>query len=98
MAPPVVLAVDEVKRSSAYSRGSSPSGTPMTIASNVSWNLAGRSMPPRWWLEVSKTAQVRLGHSDPRMTLAIYASAPASADRAAADVLGAAFFGNSSER
>jgi integrase len=42
-----------------------------------------------------KTAQVRLGHSDPRMTLAIYASAPASADRAAADVLGAAFFGKS---
>src|SRR5271154_35415 len=38
-----------------------------------------------------KTAQVRLGHSDPRMTLAIYASSPASADRAAADVLGATF-------
>jgi integrase len=45
-----------------------------------------------------KTAQVRLGHSDPRMTLAIYASAPASADRAAANVLGATFFGTSTER
>jgi hypothetical protein len=32
------------------------------------------------------------------MTLAIYASAPASADRAAADVLGATFFGTSTER
>lgn len=40
-----------------------------------------------------KTAQVRLGHSDPRMTLGVYASAPASADRAAADVLGETFFG-----
>jgi integrase len=45
-----------------------------------------------------KTAQVRLGHSDPRMTLAIHASAPASADRAAADVLGATFFGTSTEQ
>ena len=45
-----------------------------------------------------KTAQVRLGHSDPRMTLAIYASAPGSADRAAADVLGAGFFGSSTDR
>jgi integrase len=41
-----------------------------------------------------KTAQVRLGHADPRMTLAIYASAPASADRAAA--LGETFFGDAS--
>ena len=40
-----------------------------------------------------KTAQVRLGHADPRMTLAIYASAPAIADRAAAGVLGQQFFG-----
>jgi integrase len=40
-----------------------------------------------------KTAQVRLGHADPRMTLAIYASAPASVDRAAADVIGERFFG-----
>jgi hypothetical protein len=31
------------------------------------------------------------------MTLAVYASAPASADRAAADVLGATFFGSSTE-
>ncbi len=45
-----------------------------------------------------KTAQVRLGHSDPRMTLAIYVSAPASADRAAAEVLGTTFFGSSTER
>ena len=41
-----------------------------------------------------KTAQVRLGHADPLMTLAVCASAPASADRAAADVLGETFFGD----
>jgi integrase len=40
-----------------------------------------------------KTAQTRLGHADPRMTLAIYASAPASIDRAAADVINERFFG-----
>ena len=40
-----------------------------------------------------KTAQTRLGHADPRMTLAVYASAPASVDRAAADVIGERFFG-----
>jgi hypothetical protein len=40
-----------------------------------------------------KTAQVRLGHSDPRMTLAIYASAPVSADRAAAETVDQRFFG-----
>jgi len=40
-----------------------------------------------------KTAQVRLGHADPRMTLAIYASAPAAIDKAAADAIGERFFG-----
>jgi integrase len=40
-----------------------------------------------------KTVQVRLGHADPRRTLAIYASAPAIADRAVAGVLGQQFFG-----
>ena len=39
-----------------------------------------------------KTAQVRLGHSDPRMTLAVYAAAPAEADHAAADRLEQEFF------
>ncbi len=34
-----------------------------------------------------KTAQVRLGHSDPRLTLGIYAQATTAADRAAADAL-----------
>ena len=38
-----------------------------------------------------KTAQTRLGHSDPRLTLAIYAQAVTDADRAAADKLGARF-------
>lgn len=38
-----------------------------------------------------KTAQTRLGHSDPRLTLAIYAQATSAADRAAADRLGAMF-------
>jgi integrase len=38
-----------------------------------------------------KTAQDRLGHTDPRMTLAIYAQATSEADRAAAEKLGEAF-------
>ena len=45
-----------------------------------------------------KTAQTRLGHADPRMTLAIYASAPASIDRAAADVIGERFFGERGQK
>jgi hypothetical protein len=40
-----------------------------------------------------KTAQSRLGHSDPRLTLAVYAQATTEADRAAADALGRRFFG-----
>ena len=44
-----------------------------------------------------KTAQTRLGHADPRTTLAVYASAPASIDRVAADVIGERFFGPESE-
>lgn len=36
---------------------------------------------------------IRLGHADPRVTLSISASAPASVDRAAADVVGERFFG-----
>ena len=44
-----------------------------------------------------KTAQVRLGHADPRITLAIYASAPPSTDRAAANVLGESLFGENGE-
>jgi integrase len=42
-----------------------------------------------------KTAQTRLGHSDPRLTLAVYAQATSEADRAAADRLGERFFGAS---
>jgi len=41
-----------------------------------------------------KTAQVRLGHSDPRLTLAVYAAAPVEADRAAADQLEKRCFGD----
>ncbi|MDA8043820.1 MAG: tyrosine-type recombinase/integrase [Actinomycetota bacterium] len=37
-----------------------------------------------------KTAQVRLGHSDPRLTLAVYAQAVSEADREAAERLGRA--------
>lgn len=44
-----------------------------------------------------KTAQTRLGHADPRTTLAVYASAPASIDRVAADVIGERFFGSESK-
>lgn len=39
-----------------------------------------------------KTAQVRLGHSDPRLTLGLYAQAENAADREAADHLGGRFF------
>jgi integrase len=42
-----------------------------------------------------KTAQTRLGHSDPRLNLAIYAQAVPEADRAAAKALGKKFFGTS---
>ena len=38
-----------------------------------------------------KTAQTRLGHSDPRLMLAVYAQATSAADRAAADALGRRF-------
>lgn len=38
-----------------------------------------------------KTAQTRLGHADPRLTLAIYAQATTEADRSAADRVGARF-------
>jgi len=38
-----------------------------------------------------KTAQTRLGHADPRLTLVIYAQASGEADRAAADRIGARF-------
>ncbi|MEE9178176.1 MAG: tyrosine-type recombinase/integrase, partial [Acidimicrobiia bacterium] len=38
-----------------------------------------------------KTAQARLGHTDPRLTLAIYAQATTEADRAAAQRLGERF-------
>lgn len=38
-----------------------------------------------------KTAQARLGHSDPRLTLAIYAQVTSDGDRAAADLLGTLF-------
>ncbi len=39
-----------------------------------------------------KTAQTRLGHADPRVTLAIYASTPQTVDREAADRIGERFF------
>lgn len=41
-----------------------------------------------------KTAQARLGHSDPRLTLAIYAQATTEGDRAAARKLGARLMGS----
>jgi hypothetical protein len=42
--------------------------------------------------------QTRLGHADPRTTLAVYASAPASIDRVAADIIGDRFFGPRSKK
>jgi len=44
-----------------------------------------------------KTAQARLGHSDPRLTLAIYAQATTEGDRSAASKLGARFMGPHSD-
>lgn len=41
-----------------------------------------------------KTAQARLGHSDPRLTLAIYAQATTEGDRSAAKKLGARLMGS----
>jgi len=38
-----------------------------------------------------KTAQTRLGHSDPRLTLGLYAQASNEADRDAAERVGARF-------
>ena len=38
-----------------------------------------------------KTTQTRMGHSDPRLTLALYAQAVSEADQAAADSLGSRF-------
>jgi integrase len=40
-----------------------------------------------------KTAQTRLGHSDPRLTLGLYAQASSEADRDAADRVGARYLG-----
>lgn len=45
-----------------------------------------------------KTVQARLGHSDPRLTLAVYAQATTEADRAAALVLGDRFMAPKSIR
>jgi integrase len=45
-----------------------------------------------------KTAQARLGHSNPRLTLAIYAQSTEAADKAAADAMGARFLGARDER
>jgi integrase len=45
-----------------------------------------------------KTAQTRLGHSDPRLTLAVYAQATTEADRSAAARIGARFFPSEPQR
>ncbi|MBM3799413.1 MAG: tyrosine-type recombinase/integrase [Actinobacteria bacterium] len=41
-----------------------------------------------------KTAQVRLGHADPRLTPGVYALASGEADQRASDSIGRAFNGN----
>jgi integrase len=41
-----------------------------------------------------RTAQARLGHSDPRLTLGVYASATSEGDQAAARRLGERFLGS----
>jgi integrase len=45
-----------------------------------------------------KTAQTRLGHSDSRLTLGLYAQATTEGDRAAAETLGRRFFSDSQTR
>jgi integrase len=45
-----------------------------------------------------KTAQTRLGHSDSRLTLNLYAQAVASADREAAELLAARFMSRARDR
>jgi integrase len=40
-----------------------------------------------------KTAETRFGHADPKVARSIYASAPVSVDRVAANILGERFFG-----
>jgi integrase len=45
-----------------------------------------------------KTAQTRLGHSDPRITLAIYAQAVEESDRRTADMIGEAVLGSGIEK
>jgi integrase len=44
-----------------------------------------------------KTAQARLGHTDPRLTLAIYAQATTEGDRSAANKLGVRLMGSASD-
>jgi integrase len=45
-----------------------------------------------------KTAQTRLGHSDSRLTLNLYAQTVADADRNAADLLAARFMNRPRDR
>ncbi len=45
-----------------------------------------------------KTAQTRLGHADPRLTLAIYAQATSDADRSAAARIGVRFLASGPQR
>lgn len=40
-----------------------------------------------------RTAQVRLGHSDPRLTIGVYSKASPESDRAAAELMGTVFLG-----
>jgi len=44
-----------------------------------------------------KTAKARLGHTDPRLTLAIYAQATTEGDRSAANKLGARLMGSAND-
>jgi integrase len=45
-----------------------------------------------------KTAQARLGHADPRLTLAIYAQATSEGDKSAAEKLGARLMTSGTDR
>jgi len=58
--------------------------------------LEGQVVRPRHQHGVSSLG-ADLGHADPITTLAVYASAPASRDRVAAEAIGERFFGPESQ-
>jgi len=63
-------------RNGTVTRG--PDSTTYAVRTRPGWVLAGIDL---------KTAQTRLGHSDPRLTLTVYAQPTTEAEKAAAAAL-----------